>query len=215
MNKSDLLNKIKSLLNRMRDHETPQEVTSREELGPLLKDAEELLETVSVLKYLIEEENEQSEALKAVVEPVEEIEEKQVVEEKTEPITVAHDREPDEQLTAKEPAKEAYNNDTQTTINEVIAPGQESTKVGDKLVMEAVDDLNTAIGLNERFLFIKELFDGDAEAYQIAIEQLNGLSHLQDAMKFVRAELSEKYIWDQEEESTISFYTLIEKRYAE
>ena len=57
MTKSDLLDKIKVLLKKMQDHDTPEDVTNKEELGPLLKDSEELLETVSVLKYLIEEED--------------------------------------------------------------------------------------------------------------------------------------------------------------
>ena len=57
MTKSDLLDKIKVLLRKMQDHDTPDDVSNKEELGPLLKDAEELLETVSVLKYLIEEED--------------------------------------------------------------------------------------------------------------------------------------------------------------
>ena len=56
MTKSDLLDKIKVLLRKMQDYDTPDDVTNKEELGPLLKDAEELLETVSILKYLIEEE---------------------------------------------------------------------------------------------------------------------------------------------------------------
>jgi len=101
------------------------------------------------------------------------------------------------------------------TINEIISPSNENTSVADTLEKGGVSDLHAAIGINERFLFINELFDGDDEAYKSAINQLNDFLHLPEALKYVRAELSDRYTWDQEQESTISFYSLIEKRYAE
>jgi len=194
----------------MRDHETPHQVTSREALGPLLKDAEDLLETVSILKYLIEEESEQEEIPISINEEVEEKEEPQQepIEEPQE-ISIENGQRETEELVAVEVVE-----GDQTTINEVVSPSEEGTKVAEKLVKQSVSDLPSAIGVNERYLFINELFDGDGETYQIAIEQLNGFDHIQDAMKYVRDELSDKFNWDQEQESTISFYALIEKRYA-
>ena len=235
MNKSDLLDKIKSLLNRMRDHETPDDVTSKEELGPLLKDAEELLETVSVLKFLIEQEVDQPQEPETIEEipaeldvdeplaieevPVEVVEEAVEAEVVVEPITIGStvsyepSEEPSETIVQDEapPSAEPEN---QTTINDLGTPEQEQVRLADKLETEAVANLQSAIGLNERFLFINELFDGNEEAYKNAIAHLNDLSHLEEAMQYVRAEISDKFNWDQEQESTISFYSLIERRYA-
>ena len=189
MNKSDLLEKIKMLLNRMKDHETPENVTSKEELGPLLKDSEDLLETVSVLKYLIEEE------------------------EVEDPASVPD--ESDGEIVSDQPENVSEDHDESSTINEAIAPPADNTSIGDKLEKDVVNDLQSAIGLNERFLFINELFDGDGAAYQTAFDQLNSFADLPEALNYIRTELSDKYTWDQEQESTISFYSLIEKRYAE
>lgn len=235
MNKSDLLDKVKALLNRMRDHETPDHITSKKELGPLLRDAEELLETVSILKYLIDDEDNINEeaSLPAEVEilssenPVENdndpdpkttgvetekyestSEEKESGQEKVEEPII--ERAP---FTSKEVAVEDEN-DNQTTINEAIAPNQDQTRVGDKLEQDGVKNLVNAIGINERFLYINELFDGDSDGYERAINHLNSFSHLREAMEFLRAEVSDKYNWDQEQESTITFYALIEKRFA-
>ena len=234
MTKSDLLDKIKVLLKKMQDHDlptgqagTPQDVTSKEELGPLLKDAEELLETVSVLKYLIEEEEAenvvQPEVIEEViVEPV--APEQEVVSETPAPIqeeSIPVEPAPVQEETIETtvdtemsaPQVEVEQGES-TSVNDSVAPSVGDASVAHKLEKDVVHDLQSAIGLNERYLFINELFDGDGEAYNAAIQQLDSFLHLPEALKYVRAELSGKYNWDQEEESTISFYSLIERRYA-
>lgn len=224
MTKSELLDKIKVLLRKMQDYDTPDDVTNKEELGPLLKDAEELLETVSILKYLIEEEAVEDVVSAATEEPRPEASEtappvkepdpensQPVVEDKAEAeaakATAFDARVPTESAGA-EPGETS-------TINETIAPSLEDTSVAHQLERTVVNDLHSAISLNERFLYINDLFAGDGDAYNAAVQQLDSFANLPEALKYVRAELSDRYTWDQEQESTISFYALIEKRYAD
>ena len=224
MTKSDLLDKIKVLLRKMQDHDTPDDVINKEGLGPLLKDAEELLETVSILKYLIEVEEVQDvvsasteepqpeaiETAPTVQEPVSEIFQP-VVEEKAE-VEGAKATEFDDRV---QPENTGEGQGEASTINETIAPSVEDTSVAHQLERDVINDLQSAIGLNERFLYINELFAGDGDAYNAAVLQLDSFANLPEALKYVRAELSDRYTWDQEQESTISFYSLIERRYAD
>jgi hypothetical protein len=231
MTKSDLLDKIKVLLRKMQDHDTPDDVSNKEELGPLLKDAEELLETVSILKYLIEEEEVENEVAASTEDPKPEVTEtappvqkldsenlQPIVEEKTEAESQTSEHDTVETVgvdATVQPENTGAELGEGSTINETIAPPAKDASIAHQLEREVVNDLQSAIGVNERFLYINELFAGDGDAYRDAVQQLDSFANLPEALKYVRAELSDRYTWDQEQESTISFYSLIEKRYAD
>ena len=46
-------------------------------------------------------------------------------------------------------------------------------------------DLSEAIGVNDRFLFIREIFDGNKEAYDQAIMKLDNVQTLNDARAII------------------------------
>ena len=47
---------------------------------------------------------------------------------------------------------------------------------------EPVTDLRRAIGINDKFLMIRDLFGGDAAAYEAAIGTLNGFDDFDECM---------------------------------
>lgn len=70
-------------------------------------------------------------------------------------------------------------------------------------------DIRTGIGINDKYLYISELFGDDKAAYEDAIRQLNTFSNLQQAIKYAEHELSGKYRWDKEQPTVQSFYNLL------
>lgn len=70
-------------------------------------------------------------------------------------------------------------------------------------------DIRTAIGINDKYLFISELFKDDRNAYDAAIRQLNTFTNLQEAMRFTENDLQNKYEWDREDTTVQAFYTLL------
>lgn len=70
-------------------------------------------------------------------------------------------------------------------------------------------DVRTHIGINDKYLYISELFKDDRAAYDNAIKQLNTFNTLHSATHWVDTELSNKYNWDKESETVHSFYTLL------
>jgi len=48
-----------------------------------------------------------------------------------------------------------------------------------------INDIGTAIGINDKFYFIRELFSGDTRAYQDTIKRLNSSASLGEAMKIL------------------------------
>lgn len=106
--------------------------------------------------------------------------------------------------------------------SDVIPPiAQEPTEsdarpdsLAEKLSQTRIDDLTVAIGLNQKFQFIKELFEGDADAYTEAVKKLNRADNKQAAMDYLRNEVKEPFGWDEEDETTLAFINLIERRFA-
>jgi len=75
-----------------------------------------------------------------------------------------------------------------------------------------VVDLLKAIGINDKFRYINELFDGNSNEYNIAINQINACSEYTDADRYV-ANIREIYHWSDESEVVSLFMDLVERRF--
>jgi hypothetical protein len=108
-------------------------------------------------------------------------------------------------------------------LNEVMA-SQESS-LNDKLKEEVkevahvlndspVRDLRRAIGINDRFVFISELFRNDEVMYERSIKTINSFRILPEAQYWIERELKVKLGWDENKESTRHFYQLVKRRFS-
>jgi hypothetical protein len=75
-----------------------------------------------------------------------------------------------------------------------------------------IADLKIAITLNQRFQFSRELFKGNNQDYEVAIDLLN-TSSKEDAMQYVKS-LETKYEWSDESSVVRDFRLLIERRHS-
>jgi hypothetical protein len=108
-------------------------------------------------------------------------------------------------------------------LNDVIGNGSKS--LNDKLKVESQDlaavlkesplhDLKKAIGINDRFVFINELFRGDEAMYERSIKTINNFRIHQEAEYWMIRELKVKLAWDEEKEITRHFYQLVKRRFS-
>ena len=85
--------------------------------------------------------------------------------------------------------------DEKKSINEKLAGGnKEDNSLASKLKQNQITDLKSAIGINEKFQFINELFDGSMQEYTNAITKLNGMGSYNEALLFLNI-LAEQYKW--------------------
>ena len=75
---------------------------------------------------------------------------------------------------------------------------------------ESVADLQRAIGINDKFLMIRDLVGGDGEAFERAIEALNGFDNLDDCMIYV----AENYAWNANSDGAKLLMELLERKFA-
>lgn len=100
------------------------------------------------------------------------------------------------------------------SLSGVLQKNGDSQLVMAHLKLKPIDDLKAGIGLNEKFLFIRELFNNDHLAYADAIELLNASSSIEAAEQIIANQLLPHYHWDLETEAAVSFLHLIFRRFA-
>ncbi len=92
--------------------------------------------------------------------------------------------------------------------------GKASPTLAEKLSQKKLESLKKNIGINEKFLFINELFNGDMGSYNSAINELDSLKTLEGANTYL-FELKIQNQWPDDLEAYKKLKELIENKYAE
>jgi hypothetical protein len=90
---------------------------------------------------------------------------------------------------------------------------QANLELSDTLQDTPVKDLKKAIGINDRFLFIKELFRGDEVMYERSVKTINSFSIFPEAEYWIKRELKLKLAWDEKNPAVKQFDQLIRRRF--
>lgn len=110
-------------------------------------------------------------------------------------------------------------------LNDVMAEKVNTPSLNDRLKTEKIDlasklngsapinDLSKAIDINDKFLFINELFRGDRDMYDRSIKTINGCNNLETAEYWIERELKIKLGWQEKDSAVQQFYHLIRKRF--
>ena len=84
--------------------------------------------------------------------------------------------------------------------------------LGPKVPSERIENLKTAITINEKFMFINELFDGNLREYNETIETLNGFKTLDQAADFLDL-MRKKNFWNTGSNAFKKLKELVERRF--
>ena len=90
---------------------------------------------------------------------------------------------------------------------------QPQLELGDSLQEVPIKDLKKAIGINDKFLFINELFRGDDVMYERSIKTINGFAIYPEAEYWIKRELKLKLAWNERNEVVKQFDQLIKRRF--
>lgn len=91
----------------------------------------------------------------------------------------------------------------------------EARDLSDKLRLSPIEDLSRAMGINERFLTINELFGGEHEAFDRTLRTLNSLPTFAEARHFLENEIIPRYGWmdDKKLKKAQVFIQLVQRRF--
>lgn len=91
---------------------------------------------------------------------------------------------------------------------------EEKTELAHTLKDSPVKDLRKAIGVNDKFLFINELFRGDEAMYDRSIKTINGFQILAEAEYWITRELKVKLGWNEKNETVKHFDQVVRRRFS-
>jgi len=96
------------------------------------------------------------------------------------------------------------------TLGEKISGGKKEDVVSSVIQGKPIADIAAAIGINDRFYFIRELFSGDALAYGDTIKRLNAAASLGEAMKI----LDESTVMGSDPAAQSSFVDVVRRKFS-
>ena len=86
--------------------------------------------------------------------------------------------------------------------------GNGKKDIASVLKSKPISDLTKAIGINDKFLFTKELFGGNAEVYAKTIKKLNDFDNINDAIIFIQ----DNFSWDDGNEAADQLIELVRRK---
>lgn len=100
------------------------------------------------------------------------------------------------------------------SIYERLSKIKEDHSIGAKMQQKPVTNIKSAIGINEKFLFINELFNGDIKSYNDAVDKLNNFSSIHEAFEYLNL-LTDTFQWDgnRSSETIEKFANLVQRRF--
>lgn len=90
----------------------------------------------------------------------------------------------------------------------------ENVELGAKInSSQHVRDLTKAVGINDKFLFINELFRGDRNMFDRSVKTINDCGSFSEADYWIGRELKIKLGWEESNAVVQQFYALVRKRF--
>lgn len=98
------------------------------------------------------------------------------------------------------------------SLNEKITQGRGDHSLGQRMQAKPISDLRTAIGINEKFQFVNDLFEGRIEMYNDAITNLNNCNSGLVAENILY-DLKLKHNWNDKTEAYGKLKNFVTRRY--
>jgi len=93
------------------------------------------------------------------------------------------------------------------SVNDILA--NDNNKLEYKISNSPVTSIQAAIGINDRYQYIRELFDGSGDKYTEAVTDLDKMSTIQEAVAYLQL----NYKW-KKTETSLKFVNLVKRRFA-
>lgn len=110
------------------------------------------------------------------------------------------------------PQENTDSGETPRTLNDSLNQPGRST-LADQHQQRKIEKLSQHISVNQKFMFIRELFENDGQAFASAIERLDAQSTYAEAVTLIRREYAQDYRWKMDSEEVAEFMDLLAKRF--
>jgi hypothetical protein len=100
----------------------------------------------------------------------------------------------------------------QATLYDQLHTNESKPTLAENFQKRKIARLRDSLSINQKFMFTKMLFNGDFEIFSQAVERIDMLDNLQQAVAFLQNDYPE---WDRESEEFEEFFLMVQKRFSE
>jgi hypothetical protein len=144
----------------------------------------------------------------------------------TEPLTIKQEPTPTEMATAMvenhssiettpEISAPAIELDATALNYESVKPETQPSTVSFAKPQYTRSDIRQLIGINDKYLYISELFGNNKEAYEEVLDELNHFESEQEAVNWLRNSVYKEYNWSEDIEAVQYFLSLVGEYFAQ
>ena len=98
------------------------------------------------------------------------------------------------------------------SLNEKLK--EDRVEIATLLQGSPIRDLKKAVGVNDRYQFVNDLFRGDESMYERSLKTINGFNIYPEAQYWIQRELKVKMGWNENSETVKLFDQLVRRRFA-
>jgi len=113
-----------------------------------------------------------------------------------------------------EKPKDVFESKVETITSIKEEPIVIKKEVADKIALEPIKDLRTAIGINDKFQFMETLFNKEEVLFESSIKTINAFKNFAEAQFWIKQNLRNKYQWEEESSVVIAFDQLVKRRFS-
>ena len=92
------------------------------------------------------------------------------------------------------------------SVNDMV---EDRNKLEFKLSNSPVSSIQAAVGINDRFQYIRELFDGSSDKYTETVTLLDSMSNINEAVEYIQ----QNFKW-KKNDTSLKFINLVKRRFA-
>lgn len=122
------------------------------------------------------------------------------------PATVAHNQQP-----------AAETEQPVLTLNQKLSaqlrPSGTAPQSSSVSAQPAITDIKSAINLNDKMLFVKDLFNGYSLSYSEAVDLVNRCKNFEEADRFLKTNYAVKNHWADKQTTADKFYAILHRRF--
>ncbi|GEM_PF-2873481 len=100
-----------------------------------------------------------------------------------------------------------------TSLLDKLSTGPSSNRLADQLKKSRIESIVSALTLNDKIRFTKNLFDNNSDTFNAAMQLLDAQKSISEARDLLE-QYASRYEWNREDANTLAFEEFIERRYA-